>query len=108
MKMADLPTSVRHRLRDDDDDGTDTGVELRPKQSHTPRANRIADYLAAHGQGHHVEIAAALGADERVIAKGLRLLCCQGRARAVDMVELHPEGGMTKRRRTVPLYKLLP
>lgn len=108
MKMTDCPTSVRHRIRDDGDDDTDTGVEVRPKQGRTPRVNRITAWLAKHGPGHHVEIAAEFNADERVIAKGLRLLCRQGLARAVDTVELRPEDGLTKRRRTVPVYKLLP
>lgn len=107
MKMADCPTSVRHRIRNDDDDGTEIADTTR-KRIHTPRINRIEQYLRQHGHGHHVEIAAEFNADERVIAKGLRLLCRQGLAHAVGMVELRPEDGLTKRRRSVPVYKLLP
>lgn len=108
VKMLDCPTSVVHRLGDDDvDDEPMVDHETIESRYGVSHVAQVETYLAEHGPAHSVEIAAALGVSEPIIVSILSALKGAGRAVWVDQVELPPALGSKRRRRVRSLYALV-
>ena len=108
MRMLDCPTSVVHRLADDDaDEASGVDTVLLESRHGTSRVAQVETYLLRSGPAHAVEIAARLAVPEPTIERILSALKSSRRAVVVDRVELPPAPGSKRRVRLRSKYALL-
>ena len=97
MKMADLPTSVRHRIRDDGEEDLD-GDPVAQRHG-GPRVAAIELYLRQHGHATAYDIAAAGLMSEETAGRILTDLKAARRVHRVDRVRVPCKAGSERPRK---------